>query len=179
MKTWEQFLLEQISEYSSTQVNLPLPIANKIKKWAKNFIKEDDLYDKDQPHYGRENEFHITILYGLHANNSKHIQKLLEKETPIKLELKETSIFESKEYDVVKFTVKSEDLKRFNKKIVKNCDHTTNFPQYSPHCTIAYVKKGTGKKYIGNKEFDKVKIIVNNMLFSDKNRIKTKINLVN
>jgi 2'-5' RNA ligase len=26
--------------------------------------------------------------------------------------------------------------------------HTTDFPDYNPHITIAYVKKGKGKKYV-------------------------------
>jgi len=178
MKTWKQFLLENTHSYSSTQVNLPQKISNDINKWAKDFIKEEDLYFEKGEDYGRETETHVTILYGLNTNDIKDIKKVLkdEKLKPVTLELKETSIFECEKFDVVKFTVKSEDLVKLNK-IISKCDHDKLHSEYNPHCTLAYVKKGTGKKYSGNKRFNNTKVTIDNFLFSNKNRVKTKINL--
>jgi len=175
MKTWKQFLLEKQHDYSSTQVNLPTDIAQKIMKWSHQFIAEEDVYTEDD--HGRETEPHVTVLFGLHDNDAHSLKNALKGEKKVTMELKETSIFESAQYDVVKFTVESEDLYRLNRKISDACENTQSHPSYSPHCTISYVKKGTGKKYIGNKEFDGTKLIIDHILFSDKNRDKTKIAL--
>ena len=45
---------------------------------------------------------------------------------------------------------------------MKRFPHTSDFPNYHPHMTIAYVKKGTGKYYI--KDFKKEKTLVGNEL---------------
>jgi hypothetical protein len=44
--------------------------------------------------------------------------------------------------------VESEDLKRLNAKNRK-LPNGNEFPEYRPHLTVAYVKKGEGKKYAG------------------------------
>jgi 2'-5' RNA ligase len=173
MKTWNQFLVEQ-NEFSSTQINLPDALANDIKKWGKTFIPDDDLYTENG--HGREEEIHVTVLYGLHSDDSKEARDALKDESSMEIELKETSIFEADKFDVVKFTVQSKDLVGANKKL-STCDHTNDHGSYSPHCTIAYVKKGTGKKYTGNKKFDGVKFTSDTVLFSTPNRNKTKIAL--
>jgi hypothetical protein len=73
------------------------------------------------------------------------------------------SLFENDDYDVLKFDVKQkmvddegeiyydkkEDvLYDINKELTDNFPFTTNFPDYHPHCTIGYLKKGEGKKYV-------------------------------
>lgn len=177
MKTWDQFLLEMGGnyEYHSTQINIPEPLANEIKKWAKEFIDDEDVYNKDG--LGRDNEPHVTLLYGLHNGNSNEVDKVLEGEKPVKLALKETSIFEPELYDVLKLTVESSDLRRLNKKIAKNCPHTNSYKNYSPHCTLAYLKKGKGKKYINDKKFNGTTLTVDVVCFCKKDGNKIKIKL--
>ena len=64
------------------------------------------------------------------------------------IKVKSTKIthFSGEEYDVVKFDIESDLLHKINKELVK-FPHTSDFPDYIPHMTISYVKKGTGKKY--------------------------------
>tara|TARA_R110000796_G_scaffold162503_2_gene279287 strand:- start:4245 stop:5102 length:858 start_codon:yes stop_codon:yes gene_type:complete len=122
--------------------------------WDKiqSLIADEDLYEEDgDQSYGREDDPHVTILYGLHADvpDSK-IEELVDEIRPTKLTLKKISIFENDKYDVVKFDivgVSEGKLIDMNAKFVK-LPHTTDFPDYHPHSTIAYVKAGTGKKYI-------------------------------
>ena len=70
---------------------------------------------------------------------------LYSEETP-EIKLENISIFENKDFDVVKVDVISDGLNSLNKKMTKY-PHTTDYPHYHPHMTIAYVKKGMGKKY--------------------------------
>ena len=122
-----------------------------FKGWknALNIIDPEDVYTEDG--LGLETESHVTILYGLHDDKEtfEKIREIVKRyqKTPIKIQLKNITIFENEKFDVVKFDVISKDLKKLNKK-VSELPHTSTFPDYHAHMTIAYVKKGCGKKYI-------------------------------
>jgi len=127
-----------------------------IKKtvWTKfqDMIDKDDIYTEDgDQSYGLEYEPHVTILYGLHADiNDSTIKELIDGMNRVELKLREISIFENEKFDVVKFDIIGESKKKLsamNGEFAK-LPHTTNYPDYHPHSTIAYVKPGTGKKYI-------------------------------
>lgn len=174
MKTWKQFLEEKAAhEFSSTQVNLPEPLAGQIRRWGHQFIADEDVDTEE----GREDEIHVTVLFGLHTNEPDEVKKALKGVGPIELTLGKTSIFECEDYDVVKLDVESDDLHRLNKKLSDCCEHTQTHPTYKPHCTISYVKKGCGKKYVGNDKFAGTKIEIDEVLFSNKERIKKAIKL--
>ncbi len=142
--------LDEPHSYSSTQVNLPEEFAEKIRAFAAK-IPDDALADD-----GREDKPHITLKYGLHDEDPKPVQKLLQGVGSITAKVKGVSIFPAKEssaqrgpqYDVVKVDIESPDLRRLNKK-VSELPHTDTHPTYQPHITIAYVKPGEGKKYVG------------------------------
>jgi 2'-5' RNA ligase len=180
MKTWNQFLIEKENvdyDFSSVQVNLPEDIAEKIIKWTKENIPDNELYTKDLK-YGREDEIHTTILYGLHTNNEKDIKKLVNKQNPISFTLGKISVFNTNpDYDVVKIDVTGNDLHKLNKLLKSNLKYTSSYPDYHPHVTLAYVKKGNGKKYIGLKKFDNQTIISKELIFSPQTGNKTKIKL--
>ena len=174
MKTWRQFLLEKAEhEFSSTQVNLPESIAKKIREWGRQHIASGDIH----PEEGNEDEIHVTVLFGLHDNEPDEVEEALTDEPPVRLTLGKTSIFECDDYDVVKLDVESEDLHRINAKLQKHCVYTATHPTYKPHCTIAYVKKGMGKRYAGDDTFAGTELEIGEVLFSNKNREKTVIAL--
>jgi 2'-5' RNA ligase len=121
------------------------------KDWdnVQNVIEEEDLYDpKDDPSFGKEDNPHATILFGLHTDieDEKIIEKIKGLKKP-KIKIGKISSFKGDEYDVLKFDLESEDLIKANKIFVK-FPHTTDFPNYHPHTTIAYVKTGKAEKYI-------------------------------
>jgi len=177
MITWQEFLEKKNTNYdfSSTQVNLPSNLSDKILSWGKNNIPDDVLYDRKG--FGREDEIHATVLFGLHDMQPNAVEKILQDAKPIKLELGKISLFSSDEYDVVKINVKSPDLHRLNTKLKSSLEYTSTHPGYKPHVTIAYVKKGEGKKYDGNKTFDGDDATIDEVIFSSKNGTKTKIRL--
>jgi len=150
-------------QLASTQVTLPSEAAKPFMDYAKS-IKEDDIYTKDGD-YGIEEEPHVTALFGLTSNDAKQVRDTLKGEGPISIQLGETSLFENDDFDVLKVSAKSPDLKRINKKL-SVLDNENSFPDYKPHLTIAYLKKGEGKKYAGDKRFKGQEIVFDALTFS-------------
>jgi len=129
----------------------------KVEDWKKqilSIIDEEDIYDEKG--FGLEDKVHVTVFYGIKPDEStpkdvkEKIKKYLEKiDVNKEYELKKISIFENKDYDVVKFEIKDcEELRTLNKFIEKSFPYNNDYPKYEPHSTIGYVKKGKGKKYI-------------------------------
>jgi 2'-5' RNA ligase len=108
-----------------------------------------EIENSDLSGSGLEEECHVTLLYGLHSDETDD-QKILDisSSEPIEIiKLHNVSAFENAEYDVLKFDADSPVLHKLNSKLTE-LPHTTSFPKYHPHCTIAYLKPGTAKKYI-------------------------------
>jgi len=146
-------------EYGCLMLYLDVPIWNKIT----SIIDKNDIYDVKG--YGIETEPHTTILYGFHDDVTPDEVFDLYRENmtlkPIEIGVDGISIFENSEFDVVKFGVKSKILTKLNK-IMSVLSHTTDFPDYHAHITLAYVKKGRGKKYV--KSFEKERKLTGNEL---------------
>ena len=126
----------------------------KIKEWKSIIgkIDEDDVYlVEDDDSYGIETKPHLTLLYGLHEEVTKSdVKSVVDKfkDEDIIIEVDGISIFENKDFDVVKFDVKKTPILNKMNKELKKFPFTSDFPDYHPHITICYVKKGKGKKYI-------------------------------
>ncbi len=129
-------------------------------------IDEKDIYtdDNSDRSYGLETEPHVTLLYGIHDKEVED-DKVLEacrKYQIGEIVLHNASLFENDKYDVLKFDVRypykgGAFLHKINKELTK-LPNTNSFPDYHPHCTIAYLKSGAGKKYV--KMFDGLEIDV-------------------
>lgn len=167
-------------KFSSTQVDLPAPLAAKLIALGKS------IPDADLAEDGRESEAHVTVKYGLHTADARKVKNVLAGEPPIKLTLGKVSIFPAKEtdtqrggdqYDVVKVDVDSADLRRLNKKVSDALQVTDSHPTYQPHATIAYVKPGLGAKYDGNSALEGQMVTISSVTFSSKDGNKTEIPL--
>lgn len=118
-------------------------------------IKPEDIYHEGSPdEYGIETEPHITALYGLDTQEPADVQKVIKNFGPVTAKIGGISLFENpgKPYDVVKASVFGPDVVRLNNALQK-LPNSSDFPDYTPHVTLAYVKKGEGKKYVGKAPF--------------------------
>jgi len=113
-------------------------------------IDDEDLYTEGD-NFGKEFEPHITILYGLHLDEGvrKQILDHYSKNFPnIAIIAKSVSLFENEKYDVLKYDIEvTPELAELNKFLTDNFAFTNSYPEYHPHCTLAYIKSGEGKKY--------------------------------
>jgi 2'-5' RNA ligase len=133
-------------EYGAVMLYLKPP--KKFWDMIQSTIGDDDLYTgKDnEGRYGREDEPHVTVLYGLHADiKDDDIEEKIKNMSAPEIKLQKVSPFENDDFDVVKFDVEGDGLFDMNKDFVK-LPHTSDYPDYHPHATIAYVKKGKGKE---------------------------------
>lgn len=114
-------------------------------------IKPEDVYNDETNNFGLELSPHVTILYGLkNEKDYSELVKYFKNKPEIKFTIGEISLFENddKPYDVLKFNIISSDLVKYNSYVKENFDCDITFPNYQPHLTIAYTKKGQGKKYL-------------------------------
>lgn len=119
------------------------------KMWQKiqDSVEEKDVCTDDG--LGRESEPHVTVLYGIHEDvPDEDVEAIIDSITAPEITLNKISTFDNENFDVLKFDVEGEGLHAMNKKFTE-LPHTNSYPDYHPHATIAYLKKGEGKKYIG------------------------------
>jgi len=136
---------DQTYNYGCSMVYFDFPKMNEIH----SMIEDEDIYTEDGNSHGLETEPHATLLYGLHSdeiedNDVLHASTKLG--IPSELKLHNASCFNNDKYDVLKFDVDDDHLHKINGELTK-LPHTTDYPDYHPHSTIAYLKKGTGEKY--------------------------------
>lgn len=165
--------------YSSTQIQAPKELADKVLEFSAK-IPEEDLYVEDGD-YGRETDIHVTIKYGLVTDSPTAIHTALEEYggKEIKVKLGKTSLFEAKgdtKFDVLKITVESEELVELHE-LLSKLENGDKHPTYKPHMTIAYLKAGLGKKYDGRTEFEGETFIAKDFWFKGKTGTDKKIDL--
>ncbi len=128
--------------FGSTQINLPLEIGM-ASLYLGSLVSLDDLAPN-----GIEEEPHITIQYGLRDDSEDALKYVSDSFSPVKIKFGKLSLFENKDVDVLKIEVDSQqlfDLRYFIRDIIPNSDERF---EYHPHLTIAYLKPGTGRKYL-------------------------------
>ena len=181
-KEWvsqQELLLEKKGDKHSFSCVMALFNAKDAKyvlDWSNTYVKDKNLFTAEDGGMGREDEIHVTVLYGLHTNNVKDISKITDKVKPFDITLGKVSKFESNDYDVLKIDVKSDYLHTLNAEF-KKMDYTSKFDKYVPHCTIAYVKKGSCDHLLNKNHFEDKKISINSLTFSSAYGRKTKITL--
>jgi SPP1 gp7 family putative phage head morphogenesis protein len=93
------------------------------------------------------NDHHITVLYGLEQLDPARIQPLLDETGRVYAKLGPLSLFQNEDADVLKFDVDSQQLHALYRRL-RILPHTLMYEKYQPHITVAYLRPGTGSKYI-------------------------------
>lgn len=146
VKLFEEFILEKEGDtydYGCAMLYFDFPQIKEIH----DKIAEDDLYTEEGDRtFGIEDEPHCTLLYGLHKEVTPGMIKEIVKNFKFEAcKAHNASLFEN-EYDVLKFDIEGVNLHECNEALAE-LPHTNSFPDYHPHMTIAYIKKGLGEKY--------------------------------
>jgi len=149
-----------------------------IDKWLEILDKIDDkdLYMPEDEHHGKQKDPHITILYGIDTSVSdddvKNIFQNVRKED-FKIQVLDINLFENEDYDVLKIEVEDKLLNKYYDELKKLPNHS-DYPDYNPHVTIAYLNSGLGKKYVEKKP--DINLKVKSLVYSKPNG--ERINLV-
>lgn len=137
-------------------------------------IDVDDIYEGEGG-FGLEHDPHVTVLFGFHddkvdVKELKGFVKDIIGKRKLTFQFGEASIFDNPLYDVLKFDVIDTTgiLNELNSAIRSRYEHTNSFPDYHPHATIAYIKKGEGQKYADliNRSDFQMTIVPDRMVYS-------------
>lgn len=143
-------------------------------------IDEDDIYIEEGKNYGSQSRPHLTLLYGIRPQVTD--EQILEcfkgfTEDDFKVNINGVSIFDTNDnFDVVKLGIEiTPKLKEINRKLSK-LPNSNPYSEYIPHITLAFVKKGTGKKYI-NPDYKYDIKDIEKIIYSRPDNSEFKINL--
>ena len=176
IKLFEEFMNEKEGDtYSAGCVMLYFDFPEIKEIHSK--IDSKDLYEESTDRtFGLEDESHCTLLYGLDKDVTvKEVTEILDKHTFGTCTLHNASLFEN-EYDVLKFDVKGDSLHEANKSLCK-LPYKSDYPDYHPHSTIGYIKKGEGKKYCDMFKDKEYRLVPMHAVFSQPDGTKNKIEI--
>ena len=155
-QSFKSWLLEQEEKEAPTYGCVMLD--TNMRDWEDihiSGIDPNDVFIKplDQS-FGLEENPHMTVIYGIHENEVDPeviMEVIKENMEDVTVMISKISNFESEEYDVVKYDIPvTEQIAHYRKMFENNFENTQSFTEYHPHMTIAYVKPGTGKKYVSD-----------------------------
>jgi len=148
IKNYIQFIKESINGYKYGCVMVEVPVSN----WNEitSTINPEDVYTGDDDTHGIQQNPHVTILYGLHDGVTEdEVKSVFDNfDGEINIKVDGVDIFENEKYDVVKFNVSPDGALQYLHDELSKLPNSNEFPDYKPHITLAYIKKGLGKKYI-------------------------------
>ena len=142
--------------------------------WLANEVPTTHLADK-----GRADDFHITVLYGLHQNDPAAVKAVLANVGPITVKLGKVSTFppnDDHEFEVIKVDVISEELQRLHAAL-KKLPNSNQYPKYQPHITLAYVRPGLSESVVGDTAVEGTELQFDTAVFSDREHNLTRIPL--
>ncbi len=145
MKRYEHLYEKSgVRSFHSTQVNFHDCASEKDY----NFYRIQQQIPKDAVIELEDNP-HVTVLYGIHDEDAYF--KLMRIVKPGRFTIGNLSSFRNpeSESDVLIIEIVSPDLVDLNDKFKQNCKFTSTFPNYKPHITLAYVKKGALENFGG------------------------------
>ena len=138
-------------KYCSLQVDLPRPLAEHLKEWAKTHVPpfwRDESHDGGSVERGLENNPHITVCFGLDEKHHNAVARIVAEAKPPLCVLGPLSVFEGEDGDVLVASVYSLELPPLHARL-REYSMVAARRRYTPHVTVAYLKKGFGRAFLG------------------------------
>lgn len=110
------------------------------------------MVDDPNEEYGKETTPHVTLLYGLvNENDFFPVFKTFSQIKTPTFKVGKLSSFRNpnKPYDVLVVEIASPDFHNINK-VLRTFKNENKYPEYKPHMTLSYIKKGTCTELEGN-----------------------------
>jgi len=137
-------LLEKAYSYSCLMIDAPTEIGDRVVEWGELNIPDDVLFVGDNGDMGRELEAHVTVKFGMtEPIPTASVYNIAHTTQPFPITVGKVSLFRNEKFDVVKCDVESDWLRHLNSQISREVPNEDRHPEYHPHLTVAYVKKGT------------------------------------
>lgn len=175
MRFKDFYLYEMIGkkyDYSCLLFDFPKEISQEIQNWCRANV-DDSVLAKD----GRENETHVTILYGVHDASPSKAFSMLEGFGRFEIQLGKVTKFDAPDCDVLKIDVISDKLHYLRGILEAGIENTQTHSGYKPHVTLAYVKKGSCDHFVGSNVFEYRTILVDAVDFSSKDGTRQRTQL--
>lgn len=135
------------SKYAFLMIRFNTP---DIIKEIQEKLSDDDLYygDDSRSGLGIETDTHVTLVPCLDNNvDLDDIKDMLEPLDKYQTFLTNISMFDNPDFEVLKCDASSIPLFNTNKLITDKYPTHSDYKEYHPHATIAYVKHGVAEKY--------------------------------
>lgn len=154
--------LPLVNEKAAALVKIPDPkISYWVQSWQARLDPADIIELEDEPH--------VTVRYGFENVGADRLRWVIDQHRGIVLTLGSLSLFRNEKADVLKVDVYSQRLHDLHAHlgIIPN---KSTFPTYIPHLTVAYLKPGTGDKYLDMRGLEGQEVRVQSVTYSDPER---------
>lgn len=150
-------------------------VVPKLIEVGNRLVKDSQLYTEPNEDYGRESEPHVTIKYGFSPDlTDGEVKKMLTGVKKFTVTASGISTFSPEKFDVVKFDVVPNGQLLSLRKLADKFPNKDSHPNFHPHMTIAYVKKGTFPNKVDGKNLT---FTIDRMVYSTKENVKTEYKL--
>lgn len=166
-------------EFSSLYFVPPPELCQDIVSWGRKNIDDNQIFvSQIGPSLGREDDIHVTVLYGIHAGTPAVLKPLLQTQRPVQMQLGRVQIFSNNRCDVVVIDVLSDSLYALHECIKGQTRYTTKHSRFRPHLTIAYVKHNMGWQFYDNRNWEGLTFTCNKLTFASHTGLTEQIMLV-
>lgn len=174
LKNYYLFLEKKAYEFGCVMLEFDFDESKEIQK----NIERTDIFEPENEQHGLETETHLTLLYGLHKEVTlEEVESILKgfDFRNLKIEITGIGAFENEDFDVLKFDVKRTKVLEDIHNALSKLPNSDKYPEYNPHITIAYLKKGNVGKYTDEnykKKIENFSHIIFSTPSGEKNRIE-------
>lgn len=156
--------------FSSLYLEPPSTISDRVLQWGRKYIHDNEIFvGKDGQPGGRENQIHITILYGIRYKQGEAVAEVLRDASPMPIKIGAIDLFVHHDlYDVMVLKVESNELRLLNQRLRKAVLYEDKYSDYNPHVTIAFLKKNRGWRHYGKTYFSDLSFVCDSVVFASK-----------